>query len=115
MEDGEDHNPDAPSSAVPGPGVLAALVAQLCEVNGRPARPAAQCPGRQPLPSRDIVIEIVEALRAVLYPGYFGKSELTVDNTAFHLGSTLDRIQRTLQEQVRRGLCFACENLSAQL
>jgi len=27
------------------------------------------------------------------------------------LGSTLDRIQRSLQEQIRRGLCFACDNL----
>ena len=27
------------------------------------------------------------------------------------MGSTLDRIQRSLQEQIRRGLCFACDNL----
>ena len=35
------------------------------------------------------------------------------DNTAFHLGSTLDRVQRSLVEQIRRGLCFACDNLGA--
>ncbi|MFH1748278.1 MAG: serine O-acetyltransferase EpsC [Planctomycetota bacterium] len=76
-------------------------------------RPAGACTGRRPLPSRDVVIEIVEALRAVLFPGYFGTSELTADNMAFHLGSTLDRIQRGLEEQIRRGLCFACDNLGA--
>jgi serine O-acetyltransferase len=59
-----------------------------------------------------VVIEIIEAFRTVLFPGYFGPSELTDDNMAFHLGSTLDRIQRSLQEQIRRGLCFACDSLS---
>jgi serine O-acetyltransferase len=65
------------------------------------------------LPSRDAVIEIVELLRSVLFPGYFGNSELTPDNAAFHLGSTLDRVQRSLVEQIRRGLCFACDHLGA--
>jgi len=90
---------------------LAALVAQLCKINGDVGRSVGGCPGRQPLPSRDAVVDVVEDLRAVLFPGYFGTSELTADNTAFHLGSTLDRIQRSLQEQIRRGLCFACDNL----
>jgi serine O-acetyltransferase len=93
---------------------LAALVAALCEANGGLGRAGGECPARQPLPSRHVVIEIVEALRTVLFPGYFGTSELTADNMAFHLGSTLDRIRRTLQEQIRRGLCFACDNLSAE-
>jgi serine O-acetyltransferase len=44
----------------------------------------------------------------VLFPGYFGTSELTADNASFHLGSTLDWIRRKLREQVMRGLCFAC-------
>jgi serine O-acetyltransferase len=33
---------------------------------------------------------------------------------AFHLGSTLDRVQRSLREQIRRGLCFACENVGVE-
>jgi len=85
-------------------------VAALCEANGGLMRPDGECPARQPLPSRDAVVEIVEAVRTVLFPGYFGTSELTADNTAFHLGSALDRIQRDLKEQIRRGLCFSCED-----
>ncbi|MBN1360917.1 MAG: hypothetical protein JW993_10010 [Sedimentisphaerales bacterium] len=96
-----------------GDGQLASLVAALCGANGHLDRLSRGCPGRQPLPSRDVVIDVVEALRAVLFPGYFGTSELTVDNTAFHLGSALDRIHRSLREQIRRGLCFACEDLGA--
>ena len=94
-----------------GDGQLASLVAALCEANGGLRRPAGECPGRQPLPSRDVVIDVVEALRAVLFPGYFGTSELTVDNIAFHLGSALDRIQRSLREQIMRGLCIFCDDL----
>jgi serine O-acetyltransferase len=62
----------------------------------------------QPLPSRDAVIEIVEALRSVLFPGYYGFSDLKVESVLYHIGATLDRIRHPLQEQVRRGLCFTC-------
>ncbi|HEX7504625.1 MAG TPA: serine O-acetyltransferase EpsC [Syntrophales bacterium] len=62
----------------------------------------------QPLPSRDVVIEIVEALRSVLFPGYYGFSDLKVESVLYHIGATLDRIQHPLQEQIRRGLCFTC-------
>jgi serine O-acetyltransferase len=62
----------------------------------------------QPLPSRDVVVEIVEALRAVLFPGYYGFSDLKVESVLYHIGATLDRIRHPLQEQIRRGLCFTC-------
>jgi serine O-acetyltransferase len=62
----------------------------------------------QPLPSRDVVVEIVEALRSVLFPGYYGFSDLKVESALYHIGATLDRIRHPLQEQIRRGLCFTC-------
>ena len=55
-----------------------------------------------------MVVEIVEALRSVLFPGYFGFSDLKVESVLYHVGATLDRIQHPLQEQIRRGLCFTC-------
>ena len=113
MPSAEPRDSTASGDSGSGAAQLAALVAALCEANGNLQPPAGGCADRQPLPSRDVVIEIVELLRAVLFPGYFGTSELTADNTAFHLGSTLDRIQRSLEEQTRRGLCFACDNPSA--
>ena len=63
-----------------------------------------------PVPSRDSVIELVETLRSVLFPGYFGDSHLTAESLRFHLGSTLDRVRRGLHEQVLRGMCFECED-----
>jgi serine O-acetyltransferase len=88
-------------------GQLAPLVDALCEASGV-KRTAGECPDRHPLPSRDAVIDVVETLRAVLFPGYFGTAELTPDNMAFHVGSTLDWVRRSLQEQIARGFCFAC-------
>jgi serine O-acetyltransferase len=87
---------------------LSGLVDALSKDNGGLRRPTCACAERQPLPSRDAVIEIVEGLRSALFPGYFGRSELTADNARFHLGSTLDWVQRKLREQIKRGLCFAC-------
>lgn len=69
-------------------------------------------PGRhgqgQPLPSRDAVTGIVESLRSVIFPGYFGTSELNADSMRYHVGATLDRVARELREQIRRGVCFVC-------
>ena len=104
-----DRRPSEEASA--GDGDLALLVAALCEANGGLRRRPGDCPGRQPLPSRDTVIDIVETLRTVLFPGYFGTSELNPETAAFHVGSALDRIRRSLREQIRRGLCFACDRL----
>jgi serine O-acetyltransferase len=61
-----------------------------------------------PLPSRDVVVAIIEDLRSVLFPGYFGVSEAPPENMRFHVGAALDHVIRALAEQIRRGLCFAC-------
>lgn len=66
--------------------------------------------GGRLLPSRDQVVEAAEALRSVLFPGYFGISELTAENMRFHVGATLDRILMVLLEQIKRGLCFECDH-----
>jgi serine O-acetyltransferase len=56
------------------------------------------------------MIGIFDALRSVLFPGYFGISELNAESVKFHVGSTLDRTVRLLEDQVRRGLCFGCSD-----
>ncbi len=61
------------------------------------------------LPSVEAVGDIVEKLRAVIFPGYFGKSELNPDNMAYYVGSSLDEIYRLFSEQIKRGFCFECD------
>jgi len=64
---------------------------------------------RHELPSRDRCIQIVEVLRSVLFPGYFGTSELSRDSLRYHIGANLDWASQALKEQVLRGLCSICK------
>jgi serine O-acetyltransferase len=88
--------------------VLGEVVDRLCE-----SEHGMLCwkeKGGRLLPSRDRVIEAAEALRSVLFPGYFGVTEVTEQNMRFHVGATLDRVLLLLQEQIKRGLCFECDH-----
>ena len=62
----------------------------------------------QPMPSTEALTEIVDRLRAVLFPGYFGYAEITPETMEFHVGSNLNKIYRLLTEQIQRGFCFVC-------
>ncbi|MGA3083302.1 MAG: serine O-acetyltransferase EpsC [Thermodesulfobacteriota bacterium] len=64
----------------------------------------------QNLPSRRVVEEITSSLRTILFPGYFGFSEVKKENMSFYIGSTIDRLQEMLQEQIQRGLGFSCRD-----
>lgn len=87
---------------------LAAVVDALCVTNNGFSGAMRRDQNDQSLPSRDIIIDIVEALRSVLFPGYFGFSGLRASSAHFHVGATLDRLRPILEEQIRRGLCFSC-------
>jgi len=87
---------------------LAEVVDALCVANNGFSGALRRDQREQPLPSRDIIIEIVEALRSVLFPGYFGFSGLKASSVHFHVGATLDRIRPVLEEQIKRGRCFSC-------
>jgi serine O-acetyltransferase len=83
---------------------LSAVVNELCQPNGVLTRR----PDHRPLPSHDAIVRIVESLRAVLFPGYFGESELETDAVRYRIGAILDKVRRELREQIKRGLCFNC-------
>jgi serine O-acetyltransferase len=85
------------------------LVESLCSLNNGSTAGLKKRWQEQALPSRQTIGDLIESLRAVLFPGYFGFSELKAESLRFHIGSTLDHIRRDLQEQIKRGLCFTCE------
>ena len=99
-----------PLSDVVDAARLDPVVDYLCAANDGMARTRVANRCRRPLPSRDTLVEMVEALRSVLFPGYFGNAELSEGSVRFHVGATLDGILRTLREQVNRGMCFVCEH-----
>ena len=66
------------------------LVESLCSPKNGAAAGMRKRWQEQALPSRLVIGEIVEALRSILFPGYFGFSELKAESLRFHVGSTLD-------------------------
>jgi len=85
------------------------LVEALCAPANGSAAGTRKRWQNQALPSRRIVGTIVESLRAVLFPGYFGFSDHGQESIRFHVGSALDHLRIDLKEQITRGLCFTCE------
>jgi serine O-acetyltransferase len=64
---------------------------------------------RRQRPSRDVLIEVVKALRAALFPSHFGVSDFSDASIDFFVGNTLDTTLRALNEQARRALSYAPE------
>ena len=87
---------------------LADVVEALCQASGGMIRNAKGMPCAEPLPAREEVYAVVEGLRSVLFPGYFGDSEVTPESMRYSMGNTLARVRRALREQIKRGICFAC-------
>lgn len=67
-----------------------------------------------PMPSLERLRELMERLRAVLFPGYFGVSTVRRESMRYHLAANLDSIHRLLTDQIRRGGCFACADANAK-
>lgn len=65
-----------------------------------------------PLPSGEVLKEIVELSRCILFPGYYGKSTLNPQTIRYHIGVNLERLLGLLTDQILAGLCFAepCED-----
>lgn len=59
-----------------------------------------------PLPSAPALAEIIDLCRAILFPGFYGKSTLSSKTLPYHIGVSLDRLCHLLTQQVMAGLCF---------
>ncbi len=58
------------------------------------------------LPSKHAIIEIIHKLRALLFPGYFGKQNLLTATIEYHIGDLLVNIHEKLHEQI----CYALKH-----
>jgi serine O-acetyltransferase len=56
------------------------------------------------LPSRDAIIELIELIRELLFPGYFGKQNLTNKTLDYHVGELIAAIHDRLYEQVNNAI-----------
>ena len=98
----EDHEPGAIDRVLPK------VVEQLRSQADDLATPLRRTFRGHHLPSRDEIVTIVELLRSVIFPGYFGNRDITEGSLTFHVGAVLDRVALIMAEEVKRGLCFSC-------
>lgn len=61
----------------------------------------------RPLPSGKALEDIIELTRAIVFPGYFGKSNINLKSLQYPIGSSIQQLYELLVEQVMAGLCFS--------
>lgn len=79
----------------------------------------------EPIPSRQCVVESIELLREVLFPGYFTRGKLDPVNLRYSMGQTVATLFDTLSEQICNSIrhdclrydqaCSDCEDRGHQL
>lgn len=63
----------------------------------------------EPLPSIEKMGRVVNVIREILFPGYFGNTSLRAGTTKHYIGVYIDELFELLSEQILAGLCFTCE------
>lgn len=91
---------------------LDSVVERLCHPSSLDAVWHRQAQGAA-MPSLDALKEIMERLRAAVFPGYFGSTRIRRESMRYHLAANLDSIYHKLSEQILRGFCFSCEGRHA--
>ena len=61
----------------------------------------------EPIPSSKELKEIIGLLRAILFPGYYGKSSICSTTIKYHIGVHIERVYEQLSKQILAGICFS--------
>ncbi len=65
--------------------------------------------GHKPLPSREVIVEMIDDLMDILYPGYWRRQNLHIGNVEYHVGDVIDRLHDKLTSQITRALRHEAE------
>jgi serine O-acetyltransferase len=58
------------------------------------------------LPKRARVIDFIELMRKIVFPGFFDDQPVTPENARWHIGELLTKVQVVLREQTLQALCY---------
>jgi serine O-acetyltransferase len=61
------------------------------------------------LPSREAIVEILESVLDLMYPGYFGRQDLSSDNLGSHVGQMVAALAPKLERELEHCLCYGRE------
>lgn len=62
---------------------------------------------QEALPSGEVLKEVVDLCRAILFPGYYGNARISKQTIRFHTGVNVETLHTLLSGQIYAGLCFA--------
>jgi serine O-acetyltransferase len=68
--------------------------------------------GETPLPSEDVVVDILAKLRTVLFPGFFGKEYVSRTGVNYYVGELLYEVYELLSEEIYKAFRQECGHLS---
>ena len=85
-------------------GLIADLVEQLVGSYG--PQDHLQHINQAFLPKRSRIIDFIELLRKIVFPGFFDDQPVTPENARAHIGELLTKVQNVLHEQVLQALCY---------
>jgi serine O-acetyltransferase len=60
--------------------------------------------GHLPLPSRDVIVDILADFMDILYPGFVRRQNLHMGNVEYHVGDLIDGLHDKLTQQIARAL-----------
>jgi serine O-acetyltransferase len=61
------------------------------------------------LPSRAAIVEILESVLDLMYPGYFGRQDLSRDNLGAHIAQSLAALAPKIEREIEHCLCYGQE------
>ena len=65
------------------------------------------------IPSKDEIIRILDVLQDLLFPGFFGRQELTHSTLEFHLGNEMTILFELLSAQIARSIRHECRRMDS--
>ncbi len=60
--------------------------------------------GHCPLPNYEVIVEAIEDLKEIIYPGYRRREGLHIGNVTYHVGDLIDGLHDKLTQQIARAL-----------
>jgi serine O-acetyltransferase len=67
------------------------------------------------LPSREAIVEILESVLDLMYPGYFGRRDLNIDNLNAHIAQAVAALGPKIEREMEHCLCYGRERESTRL
>jgi serine O-acetyltransferase len=65
---------------------------------------------RRYLPSREAIVEILEGVLDLMYPGYFGRRDLTAENVRSHVSQSVTALAPKIESEMEHCLCYGREH-----